>query len=84
MENIMDMLRMLSDDKSNSIYLREIALLMEENEELRAKISELKKGGGIRVENEKLKLTIKRLKSKLKDSEDYIDEIIRKERERRV
>ena len=48
MENMMDMLRMLSDDKSNSIYLREIALLMEENEELRVTIAELKKSGGIK------------------------------------
>jgi len=47
MENMMDMLRMLSDDKSNSIYLCEIALLMEENEELRAEITKLKKSGGI-------------------------------------
>jgi formylmethanofuran dehydrogenase subunit E len=43
MENIMDMLRILSDDKSNSIYLREIALLMEENEQLRVTIAKLKK-----------------------------------------
>ena len=43
MENMMDMLRILSDDKSNSIYLREIALLMEENEELRVTIAKLKK-----------------------------------------
>ena len=39
----MDMLRILSDDKSNSIYLREIALLMEENDLLRVEIGELKK-----------------------------------------
>ena len=43
MENMMDMLRIQSDDKSNSIYLREIALLMEENEELRVTIAKLKK-----------------------------------------
>ena len=43
MENMMDILRILSDDKSNSIYLREIALLMEENEELRVTIAKLKK-----------------------------------------
>jgi len=47
MENIMDMLRNISDDASNSIYLREIALLIEENEELRAEITKLKKSGGI-------------------------------------
>ena len=47
-------------------------------------ISKLKKGGGIRVENEKLKLTIKRLKKQAKDSEEYIDEIIRKSGERRL
>ena len=43
MENMMDMLRILSDDKSNSIYLREIALLMEENDSLRETIRLLKK-----------------------------------------
>ena len=43
MENMMDMLRILSDDKSNSIYLREIALLMEENDLLRVEIGELEK-----------------------------------------
>ena len=80
MDIIKEMISKLNEKDKNSIYLREIALLMEENEELRVEISKLKKGGGIRVENEKLKLTIKRLKSKLKDSEDYIDEIIRKRR----
>tara|TARA_R110002110_G_scaffold21542_1_gene85495 strand:+ start:179 stop:436 length:258 start_codon:yes stop_codon:yes gene_type:complete len=84
MENVMELLRSMSDDKSNSIYLREIALLIEENDELRVKIGKEKKDGANRVENEKMKLTIKRLKSKLKDSEDYIDEIIRKRRERKV
>jgi len=84
MENVMELLKSMSDDKSNSIYLREIALLIEENDELRVKIGKEKKDGANRVENEKMKLTIKRLKSKLKDSEDYIDEIIRKRRERKV
>jgi len=84
MENVMELLKSMSDDASNSIYLREIALLIEENDELRVKIGKEKKDGANRVENEKMKLTIKRLKSKLKDSEDYIDEIIRKRRERKV
>ena len=48
MENMMDMLRILSDDKSNSIYLREIALLMEENEYLKVEVEQLKKALGIR------------------------------------
>ena len=52
MENIMDMLRNISDDASNSIYLREIALLIEENEELRSTIAKLKKGGGITEKND--------------------------------
>ena len=84
MENVMELLKSMSDDASNSIYLREIALLIEENDKLRVKIGKEKKDGANRVENEKMKLTIKRLKSKLKDSEDYIDEIIRKRRERKV
>ena len=80
MENEYQELKRMYDDTSNSIYLREIALLSDEIDNLRGKVRELEKGGGIRVENDKLKLTIKRLKSKLKDSEDYIDEIIRKRR----
>ena len=84
MENVMELLKSMSDDASNSIYLREIALLIEENDELRVKIGKLKKDGKIRVENEKMKLTIERLKNQVKDSEDYIDEMIRKRRERKV
>ena len=84
MENVMELLRSMSDDKSNSIYLREIALLIEENDELRVKIGKEKKDGANRVENEKMKLTIERLKTQVKDSEDYIDEMIRKRRERKV
>lgn len=84
MENVMELLKSMSDDASNSIYLREIALLIEENDELRVKIGKLKKDGKIRVENEKMKLTIERLKTQVKDSEDYIDEMIRKRRERKV
>ena len=80
----MELLKSMSDDASNSIYLREIALLIEENDELRVKIGKLKKDGKIRVENEKMKLTIERLKTQVKDSEDYIDEMIRKRRERKV
>ena len=55
MENIMDMLRNISDDASNSIYLQEIALLIEENEELRAEITKLKKSGGITEKTNKEK-----------------------------
>ena len=66
MENVMELLRSMSDDKSNSIYLREIALLIEENDELRVKIGKEKKDGANRVENEKMKLTIKRLKTQVK------------------
>ena len=84
MENVMELLKSMSDDASNSIYLREIALLIEENDELRVKIGKEKKDGKIRVENEKMKLTIERLKTQVKDSEDYIDEMIRKRRERKV
>ena len=47
MENMMELLRGMRDDASNSIYLREIALLIEENEQLRSTIAKLKKGGGI-------------------------------------
>ena len=39
----MELIRMMSDDESNSIYLREIALLMEENDKLRVKIDKMKK-----------------------------------------
>ena len=39
----MELIRMMSDDESNSIYLREIALLMEENDKLRIKIDKMKK-----------------------------------------
>jgi len=55
MENVMELLRSMSDDKSNSIYLREIALLIEENDELRVTIAELKKGGGITEKTNKEK-----------------------------
>ena len=80
MENEYQELKRMRDDTSNSIYLREIALLSDEIDNLRGKVRELEKGGGIRVENDKLKLTIKKLNIQLKDSEDYIDEIIRKRR----
>jgi regulator of replication initiation timing len=43
MQDVMELIRMMSDDESNSIYLREIALLMEENDKLRVKIDKMKK-----------------------------------------
>ena len=43
MSIIKEMLGMLESDKGDSIYLREIALLMEENDLLRVEIGELKK-----------------------------------------
>ena len=43
MQDVMELIRMMSDDESNSIYLREIALLMEENDKLRIKIDKMKK-----------------------------------------
>lgn len=55
MENMMELLRGMRDDASNSIYLREIALLIEENEELRSTIAKLKKGGGITEKTNKEK-----------------------------
>ena len=39
----MELIRVMSDNESNSIYLREIALLMEENDKLRVKIDKMKK-----------------------------------------
>jgi|TARA_R110002073_G_scaffold181511_2_gene339848 hypothetical protein len=55
MENMMELLRGMRDDASNSIYLREIALLIEENEQLRSTIAKLKKGGGITEKTNKEK-----------------------------
>jgi hypothetical protein len=81
MKNEYQELKRMRDDTSNSVFLREIALLSEKNDELRVTIAKLKKGGEIRVENERLKLTIKKLNIQLKDSENYINEIIRKEGE---
>ena len=43
MSIIKEMLGMLESDKGDSIYLREIALLMEENDKLRVKIDKMKK-----------------------------------------
>ena len=43
MQDVMELIRMMSDNESNSIYLREIALLMEENDLLRVEIGELEK-----------------------------------------
>ena len=57
MKNEYQELKRMRDDTSNSVYLREIALLSEKNDELRVTIAKLKKSGGIRVENEKMKLT---------------------------
>jgi len=43
MSIIKEMIGMLESDKGDSIYLREIALLMEENDLLRVEIGELEK-----------------------------------------
>ena len=43
MQDVMELIRMMSDDESNSIYLREIALLMEENDKLRVEIYKIEK-----------------------------------------
>ena len=43
MQDVMELIRMMSDDESNSIYLREIALLMEENDKLRVEIDKIEK-----------------------------------------
>tara|TARA_R100000458_G_C8219607_1_gene204408 strand:- start:226 stop:426 length:201 start_codon:yes stop_codon:yes gene_type:complete len=43
MSIIKEMLNIIESDKGDSIYLREIALLMEENDLLRVEIDELKK-----------------------------------------
>ena len=43
MNIIKEMLNIIESDKGDSIYLREIALLMEENDLLRVEIGELKK-----------------------------------------
>ena len=43
MSIIKEMLNIIESDKGDSIYLREIALLMEENDLLRVEIGELKK-----------------------------------------
>ena len=43
MNIIKEMLNIIESDKGDSIYLREIALLMEENDLLRVEIGELEK-----------------------------------------
>ena len=43
MQDVMELIRMMSDNESNSIYLREIALLMEENDKLRVEIDKIEK-----------------------------------------
>ena len=43
MENVMELLKSMSDDASNINDLREIALLMEENEELKDRVREKEK-----------------------------------------
>lgn len=43
MQDVMELIRVMSDDESNSIYLREIALLIEENDKLRVKIDKIEK-----------------------------------------
>jgi regulator of replication initiation timing len=43
MQDVMELIRLMSDDESNSIYLREIALLMEENDKLRVEIDKIEK-----------------------------------------
>ena len=48
MSIIKEMLNIIESDKGDSIYLREIALLMEENEYLKVEVEQLKKALGIR------------------------------------
>ena len=43
MQDVTELIRVMSDDESNSIYLREIALLIEENDKLRVKIDKIEK-----------------------------------------
>ena len=43
MQDVMELIRVMSDDESNSIYLREIALLIEENDKLRVEIDKIEK-----------------------------------------
>ena len=43
MQDVRELIRVMSDDESNSIYLREIALLIEENDKLRVKIDKIEK-----------------------------------------
>ena len=56
MSIIKEMIGMLESDKGDSIYLREIALLMEENDLLRVEIGELKKELRLRDKMEKVLL----------------------------
>tara|TARA_R100001163_G_C5066026_1_gene204222 strand:+ start:2701 stop:2901 length:201 start_codon:yes stop_codon:yes gene_type:complete len=53
---IKEMIGILESDKGDSIYLREIALLMEENDLLRVEIGELKKELKLRDKMEKVLL----------------------------
>lgn len=56
MNIIKEMIGILESDKGDSIYLREIALLMEENDLLRVEIGELKKELKLRDKMEKVLL----------------------------
>ena len=56
MNIIKEMLNIIESDKGDSIYLREIALLMEENDLLRVEIGELKKELRLRDKMEKVLL----------------------------
>ena len=56
MSIIKEMIGLLESDKGDSIYLREIALLMEENDLLRVEIGELKKELKHRYKMEKVLL----------------------------
>ncbi len=56
MSIIKEMLNIIESDKGDSIYLREIALLMEENDLLRVEIGELEKELKHRDKMEKLLL----------------------------
>ena len=55
MSTIEKLLKGMNDMYGSSIYLREIALLIEENEQLRSTIAKLKKGGGITEKTNKEK-----------------------------
>ena len=67
MSIIKEMIGLLESDKGDSIYLREIALLMEENDLLRVEIGELKKELKHRDKMEKVLLRNQNADRKIND-----------------